>query len=315
MLYFLVGPSGAFTSWCEGVIVALMRQQGANPDVIRAGSVGEMALGLLQSRGPALVTLNQTPSALYSAMRDSGRQFIVANDDPLGSLFQKVQANGGDLADAVRAVTSGIANLPHYMSLPGALVLQRPADGHGAGAIAGHLGLDGPQAAVPVPPADPAGDPLRWWRALSAGDQAMVRGALGPILDPRSVSAFNWVPGLFWREGQPSEAVRGPVDITGRARCLLEGPAIVLPLGRWRLSLCLDFSEMATCNAFQVEVSAGAVLGSQILYPREAGEAEVHFDFAIGETAGGPLSIRLLLQRAAFDGTVDLVSARVTPGP
>jgi hypothetical protein len=136
----------------------------------------------------------------------------------------------------------------------------------------------------------------------------MIAGAFNPA--SQSPAMFDWAPGLFWTEGGKSGPAKGPIDITGRARCLLEGPRILLPLGRWRLSLRLAFCDMAAGQAFQLELSAGKVLGVENLCPGKAGEMEVHFDLAVGMESG-PVMIRLLLQRAAFDGRVQLIGARV----
>jgi len=307
MIHFLVGPAGGFTHWCEDVIAGAMRRHCAAVDVVHASTARELGEGLLRSRGrSALIVLDQASGALYSAMRESGRKLVVVEADPLSALFEHMQKDGAGLAGAVRAVASGYATLPSFMSLPNALMLKPPADAAKVAAILDHLGL-GPAPAALAPPSGQAGDLFGWWNSLGTAAQTMIAGAFNPA--SQSPASFDWAPGLFWTEDSPSKPATGPIDITGRARCLLAGPAILLPLGRWRLSLGLAFSEMAAGHVFQLELSAGTILAVENLCPLTAGEMEVHFVFAIGDN--GQVSVRLLLQRAAFDGTVQLAGARV----
>src|SRR6185312_3368852 len=221
--------------WCEEVMSGAMRQQHGAVDVVGASSARDLGLALLRSRGrPLLVRLEQAPGAFATALREAGRKLVVVQEDPLTALFECVQRDGGDLAAAVRAVASGCASASLYMTLPQALVLSPPGDGAKAALLLEHLGLG---AVAALPPARKANDLVGWWRSLKTEDQTMIAGAFNPA--SQSPATFDWAPGLFWREGGESGPAKGPVDITGRARCLLTGPRILLPLGRWRLSLRL----------------------------------------------------------------------------
>jgi len=314
MIHFVVGQSSAHTRWCEQVIFAAMNEQPEGARIIRADTPRDLAVELLRRRGESiLVTLQQAPMSLYFALRDSERKFVVAYDDPISSLFELTQANRGDVVDAVRTLVSGMANLPLYMSLPNALVLRPSLYAHNLAQIRNHLGLVGPAQTVPLPMTGPLEDATSWWRSLSPELDSMIAGTLGPLLDSKSASIFSWSGSLFWRTDDGTKLIDGAVDITGRARCLLEGPAITVPLGTWRLSLCLVFSEMAVGNTFRVDVSAGIGLGACEITPERVGQSKVSFDFRLGETATGPLIIRVFLLRAAFDGTITFAGAQMAP--
>jgi hypothetical protein len=306
MIHFLVGPGGTFTRWCEDLIAAAIGRQCATTDILRAATMRELGMAMLRSRGrSALVTLDQMPGGLCSALRESARKVVVVQDDPLLCLFEQMQKDGADLAAAVRALASSHANLSACMALPNALVLRPPAAAAKAASLFEHLGLD----PIPVtPPARSPGDLAGWWKGLGIEAQTLIAGAFNPA--SQSPPVFDWAPALFLAEDNPSKPATGPIDITGRGRCLLSGPNILLPSGLWRVTVRLAFSETAAGQAFQLELSAGAILAVENLCPLTAGEKDVAFEFSIGDS--GPVSVRLLLHRAAFDGAVRLLGVRAS---
>jgi hypothetical protein len=151
-----------------------------------------------------------------------------------------------------------------------------------------------------------------WWSGLTASDRDMVSGALGPFIEHQANGdppSFTWTRGLFFIGDRPNERATGPLDITGRARCLLQGPNIILPPGSWSLSLTVQFSREAAEHEFFVEICAENPLASGTIRPKQEGRAGVTVDFTLGDSAEHPIAIRVSSLRAAFDGAITLVGA------
>ena len=124
----------------------------------------------------------------------------------------------------------------------------------------------------------------------------MALGAIGPYLDnaPGShLSPINWTHDLFFLGDRPNERTSGPVDITGRARCLIEGPHIMLPPGSWSLALTILFSREATEHEFLVEICTDSTLASGTARSQHEGSAEVTIDFVLDDATERPISIRV----------------------
>ena len=153
-----------------------------------------------------------------------------------------------------------------------------------------------------------------WWSGLDASARELVIGALMPFVDNwadgRELS-ITWTYDLFFLGDRPQERASGPIDITGRARCLLNGPHVMLPPGSWSLSLTALFSREAAEHEFVASVHADRSLASGAVRPRPDGSAEVTLDFTLDDTIDPPVSIRVYSQRAAFDGSIVEVKATV----
>ena len=148
--------------------------------------------------------------------------------------------------------------------LPGALALEtgrwRSQPGAIAVAIARHLQISlAEEAAGDGPARFPPEPPWRRTRMRSRGGTGSIRGSArwlsalravprnGPVrcggadhLDRRAVL------GLLPARQRASE----PIDITGRARRIIEGPHIVLPAGAWSLTLTLSCTREAAEHEF-----------------------------------------------------------------
>ncbi len=108
---------------------------------------------------------------------------------------------------------------------------------------------------VPVRSAD-----SMWWDSLAEPEQALVNGALGAYVDyftGGDLTSITWERDLFFIGDQPKVRATRPIDVTGRARCLIYGPYIMLPPGSWSASILLGFSKEAAELGYVVEVVAG----------------------------------------------------------
>jgi hypothetical protein len=161
-------------------------------------------------------------------------------------------------------------------------------------------------------------DALEWWENIDGATKNVVIGALGPSFDSLLVEdrqPIRWAPDLFSRGDQPGDPATGSIDITGRARCLVHGPHIMVLPGDWLLVLELVFSPEAADYEFAVEVSAGARLAHRLIRPQRGGLWEMRIELTVHEGEEHPVDIRVSSERAAFDGTIRLESATLLPKP
>jgi len=329
MLFFVVGLPGGFTGWCGALTAALAGELGRHAPLIEAETLQDVAATVIRTGEPhAAVVWYRPGGRLRGALAEARRDVVIARDDLPSALLDLVLMRGLDLAQAVRLLGSSCAALAGCSLLSGALVLTadrfRGQPANAAAAIAHHFGIapDGgtiaalaEQLAIDQRPFQDA-DAVAWWNGLDPAQRSMAAGALSPYLEPGPFEARDgaalpilWTGNLFAACDRPEQPASVPLDITGRARRLIDGPDIMLPAGAWSLTLTLYCTREAAEYAFQVEVAAGAPLASATLRPQTEGEAAVTIDFDIDDATDHPIAIRVSTMRAAFDGAIALGSA------
>src|SRR5215207_6525127 len=324
MLFFVFGLPGGFAEWCGAVTAALGRRAGEPLALIEAETLDELAVKAIRAgTSEAVVTSRRPGGRLRGALIEARRNFVVALDDPRAALVELVLGRGFDLTDAVRAVASSCAALARCPEIPSALILQPGGDPAAtAAAIAGHLQIPADEAqiweTVEAVGFDGAAfrheDAAAWWSGLDRAHREMAMGALAPYLDLRPDGdgwAVTWSGDLFWACGRPGERASGPIDITGRAHRIIEGPHIVLPPGRWSLALSLSCTREAAEHEFLVEAVADRPLAAGTVRPGHEGGATIELELAIDELTEQPLAIHVSTVRAAFDGAVSLLGVRL----
>lgn len=330
MLFFVFGLPGGFATWCEQVVAALVRRGGGSGGLIRGETLEQIATGAIATgTSQGIVSSREPGGRLRAALLDTGVRFVVALDDPRTALIDLVLVRGIGLPDAVQQLASSCAAVHGLSSAPEALILQggadAPPDADTVIRIADHLRLPiGDRDAAELvealaPPGDAGAQPdaVAWWNGLELEEQELALGALAPFIDDAANGApfsVTWGRELFFLGDRPGERATGPVDITGRARCLLHGPHIVLPSGSWSLSLSALFSLAAAEHEYSVELWAERVLAEATLVPHQ-GSATVTLDFVLDDATEEPLAIRLSLRRAAFDGAIIGLAATLVQEP
>ncbi len=245
MFFFVMGLPGHFSEWCDAVAVRLAERALGPTGIILANTLEELSLGAMRSgASQAVVALRQPGGRLRAALVENRRNFIVALADPLMALADLVLDQGVEVAAATQAVASSCPALIGCRSAPGALILQSgrdwPQQAVTAAAIARHLQIAVEDSEIVDLVAElaagdaarPRHDAIAWWHGLAAAERDMTDGALRAYLeDPGNSEALSiaWTHGLFFLGDRPHERATGPTDITGRARCLLHGPYIMLP--------------------------------------------------------------------------------------
>ena len=318
MLLFVIGLSGDFAEWCDHLTVTLEQRTLGRSEIVHANTLEEIAHNLLRSSASHGAIASRHPGGqVKRALAAAGRPFILALDDPRRALAGLVSRRGVPLTTATQRVASSCASAISFSETPGALVLHAERDGRDpvstAAGIARHLQFDVSDAEI-ADIVDSLGggpnflDPSElavWWESLDPSERAIASGALGPYLDhspSRALGPITWEPDLFFLGDLPGVRATGGVDITGRARCLLRGPHIMLPPANWSLSVAADISPEAAEHHFVIEATAGAVGSRAVLRPTGAGIIEADLTLALEELPDEPVDLVLANQRPAFGG-------------
>jgi hypothetical protein len=333
MYLFVIGISGRFSEWCDAVAARLTERASGPIATVLANSLEELAIEAMRSGAShAVIASRQPAGSMRQALIEADCRFVVALEDPRTALLDLVAGRGIPLPEAIQTIASSSAAVERFAAAPGALVLHgshhfaEPASA--AIAIARHLGIEIDDAAVDQVASDLARegtaetlDAATWWSGLSAAERDMTTGALSAYIDRRSADdplSLTWTSELFFRGDRPEERLMEAIDITGRPRCLVQGPHIMLPAGAWSLSISLGFIREAAEHAFTVEVSTDRVLASGPVYTTNGHSAAINLDFTIDEATERPVAIRISSMRAAFGGAIAVEAAtlaRISPTP
>jgi hypothetical protein len=333
MIFFSVGLPGRFAQWCDAVVSKLVQHDLGSVEVLSLNTLEELALAVIRTGASHFVLCCRQPGGgVQSALRQAGKRFIAVLDEPRIALRDLARQPGCDLVAATRAVASSCAAMLGYSFLPGALVLTPGNEARDplsvACAIAQHLQLDvgepdiqqiicglTEQEIVSRPSEYDA-----WWNSLSERDQVLVNGALGAYethFAGGDLGKITWERDLFFifedPPAQDAVAATRPVDITGRARCLIYGPFINLPPGSWSARVVLGFSPEAAGMTYVVEAFAGRQLNNIRIQPESQRILEVNLHFSIDAFVDQPIQIRVYNERAAFDGRLALGYMTLTP--
>ena len=331
MIFFSIGLPGRFAEWCDALVLRLVARQHGSVAPVSLDDLEGLASAAIRARAANLVVCCRQPALrLQSEIVRAELPFVVALGDPRAALRDQVEVRGIALTDATRAVAGSCATLPTMARAPRALVL-RAADVPDlpamAAAIARHFGIgiaDGELrrlvAELPAPRAGPKEHDASWAAGLGGREQAIVGGALDPYVRyfaDGELRRLVWQPDLFFTNPEPAGSARiaatGPIDMTGRARCLVYGPYIALPPGPWSAEIVIGFSAEAAGISFLVDIYVGSQLAQTHIQPAAEQVVEASLQFTIDEAASQPVEIRIFSERAAFDGRIILGPVRLLP--
>ena len=194
------------------------------------------------------------------------------------------------LPQYIRLLTEQIARLGQ---LPASRIFRRQDFAGGAVEILPGFMLT-PPAASSKPPLTPR---------LRAVTDAVA------LLDPARPRA-TWAPDLFnYNSRVVAGGSRGDLDLTGRPRCLLAGPYIVLPAGRWRATYRLTFDDRGSRVRIRVDWGGVEQFLSEEFVPGQPGVFEITQEYDWLED--GPAEIRLILMEGVFDGRMTFSGAEI----
>jgi len=124
-----------------------------------------------------------------------------------------------------------------------------------------------------------------------------------------SETRILWGPALFKTGPDLDHSCPDVIDVTGRLRILVFGPMQFLTGGAWRLTVQFAVNGPAARYPYIVQFIHGDSLVEATVQPARSGTYEVSLDnhFALDAVA----ALRLWLGRAAFDGDLIFMGARV----
>jgi hypothetical protein len=257
MLIFLLGLPNQFTQWCEALIAKLAER--ASRSLLRssAGSSEELLQVMIEHPSQHIfVSQRQPGNWLHRILAAANGRCVVALADPRACVAELAAGPDSNLIEIIRAVASSCATLTSYLSLSGSLVLR--AEEHSldpiatARRIADHLQLPSADEDIlavldTISPRDPdAVVTVAWENRFDAPELARINGALagyGEYFTGTPLGNLVWAPNLFI-VGDTHQRLTGPIDITGRSRCLIYGPYIRLPPGRWNADVPVAFADL-----------------------------------------------------------------------
>jgi hypothetical protein len=294
----------------------------------------DLASAVIRTTASNLVVCCRQPvPRLQAEIMRAQRPFLVALGDPRAAVRNLTAHPGYSVLDAVRAVASSCAAMAAIATARHALILN-PADARNprsaAAAIAHQyqLAFDHDEVLqiveqLPAPGLEiEDADHRAWEEQLSERDRAIVNGALASYLAAfagASLGDLVWQPELFYMYEDPPapnlEPVIRPVELTGRVRFLLFGPFINVPAGAWTVTIVLAFSPEAVGMGFSIEVFAGRSLATTRIDVVGAQVHEARLPFTIDDTLDQPVQIRIMNERAAFDGRLALGHVVLRPEP
>jgi hypothetical protein len=327
MIFFSVGLPSKLAQTCDSLLHRLAEAALGSVECGAFNSLDELAAAAIRSSASHLAVSSRQPVLrLQSEIVQSGRPFLVALDDLHLALHDLLRRPGYDTAMAVRELASSSAAMLTLAAAPGALVLSR-ADREDrlalAESITRHFGFrlgarDLRRVIASAAPAE--NNEASGALDLDADQQATVDGALAPYagyFGNGELAPLLWQAGLFFssdsRADQPPRPVTGAVDITGRGRIVIFGPYINLPPGPWSASVVIAFSAETAGIGFVIEVYAGTQLAAARVQPAGEQVLDTNLEFTIGNSLDQPIEIRVITERAAFDGRIALGYVSLVP--
>jgi hypothetical protein len=331
MVVFSIGLPSRFAEWCDALVHALVETSLGSVEAVALNTLEELASAVIRNPAQNLVVCCRQPGGrLQSEIFEAGRPFVVALGDPRAALRNLIQ-HGYTTADALRALASSCATMLAITRGQHALVVV-PRDAADpsrvVSAVAEHLQLPLAERSAGallarLPVRDPTQDETEsdsWWEELSERDRTIIGGALGPYIEyfaGGDLDRMVWEPELFFAPAASGPSLPVPsdgvIDITGRARCLVFGPFVALPPGRWLVDLVLGFSAETAGVGFDVEVFTGSQLAHTRIEPSGEQVVETHLYFTIADDSDQPVQIRVHDDRAAFDGRLALGHVAIVP--
>lgn len=100
------------------------------------------------------------------------------------------------------------------------------------------------------------------------------------------------------------------IDLTGRPRIVFYGPYIVMPAGRWKVTMRIGFCSQAAQRQYRADWGGQHVCASHHFKPEKDGLFELEMEHEWTEPA--PCEMRLLVMEGVFDGQLLFYGAHVS---
>lgn len=333
MIFFSIGLPSRLAAWCDALITELAGGGDGGAEAVAANTLDEVAAAAIRARAAHLVVCSRQPvPRLQAELVQSEQPFVIALGDPRTVLYDLLASGGSDLVSTTRLVASSCAAMRTLREAANALVVSDAAASDPvamAQAVCDHLGVVAGTTEISRLLARLAASGLSAGEEAAAAaevgldgrGEAVVNGALLPYLEAATpdgeVEPLIWERELFYLHEDPSApapvAATRPVDLTGRARVLIYGPYVSLPPGRWSANVVLALSAETAGMSFMLDICAGRRLSHTRVESTGAQVIEVTLRFAVDASVDQPIEVRVLSERAAFEGQLAIGQVTLTP--
>lgn len=317
--------------YCVGLIFGLPYSE-VHAFAQRCRKICETSLGHCD-----IVHCNDLSAPVVDAMRSASRPYLLLSDAPTRDVIEFAAArtfpligfdadfaeacaayaltHGADLWDTIRRFTSARMAQWQFTDVPRAILMQAVSQISRMDIVIA-LQLD-PATFGEVQDEDCASE------AMSGSDS---QSASFSIALPSQTHEKLWDINAFYGQNTSANATRmrvprevllngtpphgpaiGKIELTGPARCLIFGPYLHLPAGRWMAKYRFACTRNVSGNTFLIDVVSNLeVRNADVFELREAGE----FQHSIAFTHEDPwhaLELRIVLSRGSIDGNFELL--------
>jgi len=336
-ILFAFGMPGVMSSWGVAAVHALAREAFGDYAIIATDTVEDLKQHVVAQSGMHAVLVSQFPEARLSELiLRVNVPFLLFLEDPLDAVSYLARATEQRDIGLVRAVSASLACLEPLANGSGALVLRRN-DIDQSGSIdlllktmdrhfSTDLKLEQIANALLHVGMTPAGQPLHAGvPRLEEAAAAVITGYLTPqevvpevsealretarkVLRPLEFggrqapsATIFWPQETFLSGDSLGQELDDLVDLAGGARCLIYGPYLHLPTGRWNAKFIFDVDEDCQGQIFTVEVHAAELLGRLRVSPQGTGSFEAAVPVDVVDPRA-PIEIRLMMDSGAIEG-------------
>ncbi|TIX87010.1 hypothetical protein [Rhizobium sp. P44RR-XXIV] len=336
-ILFAFGMPGVMSSWGVAAVHALAREAFGEYTIITTDTIEDLKQHVQSRSGTHAVLVSQFPEARLSELIVKiNVPFLLCLEDPIDAVSYLARATDQRDFGLVRAVSASLACLEPLTSASAGLVLRRndigqrssidlllkKIDEHFSTELTFeqissallHVGMGSPDGAsnTGVPKLEEAAaavivgylTPKEEVPELSESLRELAGKVLRPLQFGHAETAR---PSIFWpREtflagDRLGEGLDSSLDLTGGARCLIYGPYLHLPSGRWDAKFLFDVEEDCHGQIFTLEIHANELLGRLRVCPQGTGSFETAVPVEVLDPRT-PIEIRLMMDSGAIEG-------------
>ncbi len=157
----------------------------------------------------------------------------------------------------------------------------------------------------------PVSDSLpAWFRGLPADEQRLLqnfRQQLAPALEGKSFQRFVWPSEIFKDTAAMDWKMPHPIELTGPTRIIFHGPYLCLPRGKWTASFFFEAIDTGAPNSILIDILVNQRRQLALGQADLTRDGNFRLDLRVEITEPSlPLEARMLLERGAIEGKVEL---------
>jgi hypothetical protein len=336
-ILFAFGMPGVMSSWGVAAVHALAREAFGDYAIIATDTIEDLKQHVQSRSGTHAVLVSQFPEPKLSELiLRVNVPFLLFLEDPVDAVSYLARATEQRDIGLVRAVSASLACLEPLAAASAGLTLRRNDIGQRGNidlllkTMDRHFSTDLKleqiaNALLHVGMAPSAEPPLADVPKLEEAAAAVIAGYLTPqevvpelsealretarkVLRPLEFSSRRtsgntvfWPQEIFLSGDRLGQGLDDLVDLTGGARCLIYGPYLHLPTGRWNAKFVFSVDEDCRGQIFTLEIHAAELLGKLRVCPQGTGSFEAAVPIEVVDPRA-PIEIRMMMDSGAIEG-------------